>query len=309
MRVVFWLKNVIGHDNIGYPFWSAGENKVILKRPLLKNKDAKTFSAIPNLMDVQLGVAYNNAGGLDNNSGVLDWVTGRQLNNFPGGKVVGAVDFSLPMHPQAGIHVDVELPLNSLSDEDIKKGDYYCYDLNMINGRTNLIHTTPPSPGNTEDEIVVYDNLVAPILRETGRVSVFYNFWFSDPSPENFVRVDLGLNYTEITEVAVYDVEKANSAGSVRHLYTDGVVGLKTYKPSELGDWIYFKVEYRSMSNFPFGVSFQYANQILLSRLYVPLVSDWLLLDCKYSTPLRSAMPYEAENGFFMISPVIRLTL
>ena len=89
---------------------------------------------------------------------------------------------------------------------------------------------------------------------------------------------------------------------------TVGVQGLKTYKPEKLPAWLYFKVDYRSQAAFPFGASIQISNEIFLGRLYLPLFGNWLYLEGKYSTPLRDARPYEIKN-FFMISPVLRLTI
>ncbi|MFC2132055.1 hypothetical protein ACFLSQ_11535, partial [Bacteroidota bacterium] len=46
----FWLKSEIGSDPIGYPFWSSGEAKLLLKRPLYVNQDTKTSRIIPNFI-------------------------------------------------------------------------------------------------------------------------------------------------------------------------------------------------------------------------------------------------------------------
>ncbi len=91
------------------------------------------------------------------------------------------------------------------------------------------------------------------------------------------------------------------------HKLTTDAIGLNTYKNSEFGDWFYAKVEYRNQASYPFGMSMQYSNQILLGRIYLPIFS-WLYVEGKYSTPLRNARPYEIEN-FFVISPVLRITL
>jgi len=65
-------------------------------------------------------------------------------------------------------------------------------------------------------------------------------------------------------------------------------------------------VEYRNQAAFPFDVSVQYSNQMLLARAYVPVFGDWFYLEGRYSTPLRDVRPFEVEN-FFMFSPVLRL--
>ena len=88
---------------------------------------------------------------------------------------------------------------------------------------------------------------------------------------------------------------------------TEDVNGLKLYKPNTFGDWVYFKVEYRNQAVYPFGISFQYANQIGLGRVYLPIFK-WLYLEAKYATPLRTKNPFEMDN-YFMISPVIRITI
>ena len=101
-------------------------------------------------------------------------------------------------------------------------------------------------------------------------------------------------------EVAVFNDTTAVYLGRA------GVTGLMTWKPNEALDWIYAKVEYRSQASFPFGISLQYSNQMLLARAYVPILGDWLYLEGRYSTPLRDARPFEIKN-FFMFSPVLRL--
>lgn len=80
------------------------------------------------------------------------------------------------------------------------------------------------------------------------------------------------------------------------------------YHPTEVLDWIYSKIEYRNQSTFPFGVSVQYSNQIMLSRLYLPLIGQWLYLDARYSIPLRSENRV-FDKSVFMISPVLRLNI
>jgi hypothetical protein len=142
------------------------------------------------------------------------------------------------------------------------------------------------------------------MLRATGQLTAFYNVWLDPKSPENFFRFDAGINYNEVREVYAYrDTKSAQTK-----IAFDNMTGLKTYKPSEFGDWIYLKAEYRSQSNYPFGMSMQYSNQILLSKIYLPLIGNWLYVEGKYSTPLRNTRPYEIGN-FFMISPVLRITI
>ena len=84
-----------------------------------------------------------------------------------------------------------------------------------------------------------------------------------------------GVNYFEIREAGVF----RDTAAAISYLAIDGVRGLRTWKPAELGDWVYAKVEYRSQKAFPFGASVQYANQILLAHAYVPLLGQWLYIE------------------------------
>ncbi len=296
----FWIKNYFGNDQIGYPFWAPGEAKVILKRPLYKNTfgDEYTKMAIPYLIDAYLGVGYSNYAGLDKNNNLLSWVDPRKLNVYPGGKVIGGFDFSMPFHPQAGVHFNVEVPLTSLdNNKRIELKDYALYN------KTINYDALP------EDADSMNYNQVAPILRQSGQISLFYNFWFGKTQPENFLRVDLGLCYTEVREMGLYYAK--GSGISIPTLTKNGAskeTPLRTYKPNEFGDWLYLKVEYRNSASYPFGFSAQYSNQILLSRIYLPIFSDWLMLEAKYSTPLRGVRPYEVDK-FFMVSPVLRITI
>lgn len=294
----FWLKNVFGNDQAGYPFWSPGEAKVVLKRPLYENTfNESTKAAIPYLIDAYLGFGYTNATGLGDNNSLLSWVPERKLNIFPGGKLIGGIDFSFPFHPQAGVHLNAEIPLAGTNDKNIVLEDYFGYE---ISGRS-ISWVYPPENAVKINEVKVY-----PILRECGQITLFYNFWFGKTKPENFIRVDLGINYTEVREMAQYDIQGQGT--TIPYLTKNGVVGLRTYKPNEFGDWFYLKAEYRNSASFPFGFSAQYSNQILLTRIYMPLLSDWLMIEAKYATPLRGVRPYEVDN-FFMVSPVLRITI
>lgn len=111
------------------------------------------------------------------------------------------------------------------------------------------------------------------------------------------------MSYAEVQEAAYYQTDEFDNFIDV-----NGIDGLRTWKPNEFGDWVYAKVEYRNQATYPFGGSIQYSNQILMGRLYLPLFGNWFYLEGKYSTPLRGVRPYEIEN-FFMISPVLRLTI
>lgn len=287
----FWLKSMIGNDEIGYHFWSAGEAKIVMKRPLYVNNDEETKDRIPNLINAYLGGGYRISSGI-NNSSALSWVSKRFLNSGPSGKMVAGLDFHMPFHPQAGIHFNIEMPFEKLKEKSIDESDFaitpFREDMEFEGSRDSL---------NFRPDLV---KGVAPMLRASGQLTFFYNVWV-DESFENFFRFDLGLSYSEVREMAMirpYDETM---------ITTNEVTGLRTYKPGEFGDWLFAKAEYRNQANFPFGVSLQYSNQILLGRIYLPIVS-WLYIEGKYSTPLRNTRPFEQDN-FFMISPVIRITL
>ncbi|MCX7735670.1 MAG: hypothetical protein N2319_03055 [Candidatus Kapabacteria bacterium] len=283
----FWLKNMIGTDDIGYPFWSAGESKVVLKRPLYVNYDPATSKGIPFLIDAYLGGAYRITGGIDNKGTILNWVSSRVLNQGPGGKLVAGLDFYMPFYPLVGVHINTEIVLREMQDEIIKPGDY-----GFTPVRDDVLWE-----GEEKGRL---DGIV-PLLRSTGQATVFYNWWIDKhkPNPEHYIRFDVGISYSEVREVGLYND---------KFLTPYGLTGLNTYKPNEFGDWVFLKAEYRSQSTWPFGFSMQYSNQILLSRIYIPLFGNWLYLEGKHSTPLRGLRPYETKN-FFMISPVLRLTI
>lgn len=289
----FWLRSIIGTDQVGYPFWSSGESKIVLRRPLYVNNDPATRTRIPYLINAYLGGGYRISSGLNDNSSLLSWVKDRTLNAGTGGKLIGGLDFHMPFHPEAGISLNVEMPLQGLDLEAIDSTDYgYVPKANVD------FNITDPRFG------VYRIDKVAPILRATGQVTVFYNWWLDVRHPENFIRVDLGLSYNEVQEVAYYrDFDQA-----ISFLEPNNINGLKNYKNSEAGDWIFLKAEYSNQATFPFGLSVQYSNQIFMGRVYIPLFNEWFYIEAKYATPLRHTRPYEVDH-FFMISPVLRLTI
>ncbi len=289
----FWLRSHIGNDAVGYHFWSAGEATASLRRPLYENTDPRTRKPIPHLIDVWIGGAYRLSTGLeDGTSGVFDWVKDRRLNAGPGGKFFAGLDFHAPMHPEAGLHVELNLPFAGLGTDGIDPGTYALFPVNDGRSREVLLVDRP------------FDVLsVAPILRGTGQITGFYHLWLDPAVPENYFRFDLGISYAEVREAAFFiDDER------ISQITTEGVQGLRTYKNKEFGDWVYAKVEYRSQAAFPFGISAQYSNQILLGRVYIPLFGRFFYLEGKYAQPLRSTRYFESDH-FFMISPVLRLTI
>jgi hypothetical protein len=285
----FWLKSSVGTDQIGYHYWSSGEARVMLQRPLYTNDDPETRRAIPYLLNAHLGAGYRLTGQMEGEERLLSFIPGRRLNAGTGGKIVGGLDFHLPMHPQAGISFNIELPLQGINASDgIDTTTYFRFDI----GNRRIT-----APGYNVDPYAT-----AAILRSTGQATLFYNLWVGSKGPENFFRIDLGVNYAEVREVGVF-----NDTTTGRHfLAYDGVTGLQLWKPNEFLDWVYSKVEYRNQGSFPFGVSVQFSNQILLGRIYIPLLGEWLYLEGRYSTPLRTARPFEIEH-FFMVSPILRL--
>jgi len=286
----FWINSSIGTDNVGYTYWSSGEGRITLQRPLYQNLDNDTRRAIPYLINARFGFGYRMTGGLDGQNRFLDFVPGRNLNAGTGGKIVGGLDFHMPFHPQAGLALNLELPLSGISaDNSIDRTTY----------ATLALGNRPPLPIGVDGDIIS----TAALLRSTGQVTVFYNWWLDEKAPENFFRFDVGISYAEVREAAVM-----NPVGDPLQAFLaiDGVSGLQTWRPMEALDWVYFKTEYRNQNAFPFGVSLQYSNQILLGRAYIPLLGDWLYIEGRYATPLRDARPFERTN-FFMVSPVLRL--
>jgi len=285
----FWLRSNIGTDQVGYHYWSSGEARVLLQRPLYTNTDPETRRAIPYLLNAHLGAGYRLTGAIDGADRLLSFIPGRKLNAGTGGKIVGGLDFHLPMHPQAGISFNIELPLAGINAGDgIDSSTYYRFDI----GNRRIT-----APGYNVDPTGT-----AAILRSTGQATLFYNIWLGSSGPENFFRFDLGANYAEVREVGFFN----DTTTGNQFLAYDGVTGLQLWKPNEFLDWVYAKVEYRNQGSFPFGVSVQYSNQILLGRVYIPLLGEWLYLEGRYSTPLRDARPFEIEH-FFMVSPILRL--
>jgi hypothetical protein len=222
----------------------------------------------------------------DTSNGALSFLPQRQLNAAYGGKGIFGFDFHAPTHPNLGLTFHVEVPMQGIDTlKAIERGTYAAY-----------FRENPNSP---RDPLVV-----APLLRITGNTGLFYNWWLDDDSYENFMRFDLGINYTEVREV---EISQRMNNGSTYTL-NDKTEGLTFYHPTEFKDWIYAKIEYRNQSSFPFGLSAQYSNQIFLGRVYLPLIGNWLYLDARYSIPLRSeSRPF--ERSIFMISPVLRLNI
>lgn len=280
----FWLKNVLGIDEVGYPFWSSGSSKIVLRRPLYVNHDSRTSDKIPYLINAYMGGAYRISSGINNKSDIFTWVPSQKLNQGPGGKLIAGLDFYMPFHPQFGIHFNMEIPVSELKEEAINPAKYFSYD------KTN--------------ELTMETFKVVPLFRSSGQATLFYNLWISEENPENYFRVDLGINYFEVRELLA---TPSPFAHWIITPYPANNEELATYKPNEFGDWIYFKFEYRNQSVWPFGASIQYSNQTLLGRIYIPLF-NWLYIEAKVAQIARTVRPFE-NRTFFMISPLLRLTL
>lgn len=291
----FWISNSIGNDEVGYPFWSAGESKISLQRPLYANTHEETNTAIPYLLDITLGGVYKINSGIDPSGTALSWIPARKLNMGPGGKLLAGLDFNMPFHPQFGIHFNMEMPLTEMRKEGIDLNDYA-----YTNVPDNVdFDTDNPNYGKYKITDIVNQ------LRGTGQATLFYYWWLgaNEGKYDNFFRFDLGMSYAEVRQSAVY----YDTTDHMNYMDPNGITGLQTFKPNEFGDWLYAKLEYRNSAFWPFGLSVQYSNQILMGRVYVPLV-NWLYIDVKVATPLRGLRPYE-NKVFFMVSPVLRLTI
>ncbi len=296
----FWLRSSLGTDQVGYPFWSSGESRVTLQRPLYVNNDPETRKGIPYLINAHLGGGYRITGGLDGNSNILSWVKSRSLNGGTGGKFIAGFDFHMPFHPAAGISINVELPFENMNDTKVDSSTWALYSVANRERKVDFVD------GDARKDGGITIDRVAPVMRGTGQITAFYHWWLDKKNPENYFRFDIGLSYSEVREMAYYNVPL--QYWTENWLSVNNITGLQTYKPNELGDWLYAKAEFRNQATFPFGLSAQVSNQIFLGRVYIPLFGNWFYLEGKYATPLRKARPYESD-GFFMISPVLRLTI
>lgn len=302
----FWIKNQVGSDESGYPFWSSGESKLTVSRPLYVNNDPETNTLVNNLVNFHLGAAYRITGGIESNS-VFNWIPNRTLNGGPNGKLVAGFDFHYPDNPRFGLHVNAEVPLTDIKNEFVKPDTYGLlpFDRKDAAGNDRL--------GDASDTVKNGAFFgTAPVLRATGQATLFYHLWLDEKeNPENYFRFDLGIGYSDVRQYLYYGTpnEYGNPTTGYKFFLTNqGVAGLNTYKNNEFGDWVFAKLEYRSQATYPFSVGIQYSNQTLLARAYIPLFGKWLFLEAKYSTPLRGLRPYEIGN-FFMLSPVLRITI
>jgi len=202
--------------------------------------------------------------------------------------MVAGMDFNMPFRPELGISIRAEIPMSNLEkDFNIETNKYGFYKPKQL-----------VDAGRVDS--------VAPTLRSSGVVTAYYNWWLNPQNPENYLRFDVGVSYSDVKELAL--IKSPGLGGATVFSLSKNKTGLKLYKPNEFGDWIYFKIDYRNQAAFPFGVSIQYSNQIILGDIWLPIFGNWLYIEAKYSTPLRPLRPYEIRN-FFMISPILRLTI
>lgn len=299
----FWLTNKFGVDQIGYQFWSVGENKLVLQRPLYTNNDPYTKEPIPYLINAHLGAAYRSTAGVDP-QGALSWVPATRLNSTPGGKIVGGLDVHMPFKPQFGVSLNLELPMQNLTTQSVDLSTYATYPIPEAQMEVLDVSESP-------DVIDLSEAVIVPILRSSGQLTFFFMHWLNfDTDPENYFRIDLGLNYTDVREYLGY-VAPGENGGTIQKISNVGIQGLATYKNDDAADWLFVKAEYRNQAAFPFGASIQYSNENLMIKGYIPIFGNWLLLEGRYTTPLRAKEDeryYEIKN-FFMVSPVLRLTI
>ena len=295
----FWLQNKVGTDEVGYQFWSAGESKVTIQRPLMNNTDPATREFVPRLINAYLGGGYRHSSGLDNAGTAFSWVADRILNAGPDGKLVAGFDVHMPFHPQFGIGLNLELPFSDLRNRNVAVESYGRYaNTNGADFRRDEGFVDPRNGDTTITKLGI-----APLLRETGQATLFYNLWVgNENTPSHYFRFDVGASYAQVDEYLMYQ------QGYEYIIEKENVTGLNTYKPNEFADWVYLKAQYRNQQAFPFSLSVQYSNQILMAQAYLPLFGNWFLLEGRFSTILRDQRPYEIQN-FFMISPILRITI
>jgi hypothetical protein len=318
----FWLTSTLGMDEIGMPFWYAGQNSITIQRPLIENK-FRTKDRIPYLLNIQLGGAYRTSNGIGGENDIFSWVPDRILNSSKSGYVVIGADFHLPVegYTEAGISAHMSFPLQGVEGTDVNLGDYGRY----INNNASMMYLpyhdgleARPVTGHNEQGVVV-----VPMIQESGKFSAFYHWWLNKKNPENYVRFDLGFSFSNIQETGLYytydpDVDPGHEETTqVYHIATEDqtdyngnkvLEGLENWSADGIGDWIYAKAEYRHQKAYPFGASAQISNGLFMGRVWLPLFGEWFYLEAKYSTPIHDVRPYELEN-FYMISPVIRLAI
>jgi hypothetical protein len=190
--------------------------------------------------------------------------------------------------------------------------DAVSYSKILIPGGRRLSVVGPHPAGEVQ---LLDDTRTTPVLRGSGQFTLFYTWWLevegSENPPDNIFRVDVGINYLEIHETGI--VRSTDPARPFNYLARGALGGLRSYRPESVLDWVYAKFEYRNETTFPFGLSLQYSNQILMGNLYYPIFGNWLYLEAKVGKVMRDIRPYEAavsrDGWYFMISPVFRVLI
>ncbi len=314
------LEHVIGNDEIGYHFWSAGQGKVLIDYPIIRLQDPDLrANGLPDILKVQLGVGYRLKFGYADDNVLSDLVPSRLLNGALGAKAIVRAEYRLPQVNDIGVAVHTELPMTKLTGSA------------EVDGTPEVVWAP--------DRLFVESGSVpirsAYFLRTIAQGQVFWENWFDNY--EHYFRIGVGVSYQDIAHGALV-YSDGQTEGYVNHegdatVQFDGrrpgprpspvghstmVKYLELIHPTKLEEWIYLKAEYLNQSGFPFGASAQLANRNLLLTGFIPVIPNWLFLEAKYSTPLFPApmapsgmnnpAPWE-QKSFVMISPILRFKL
>ncbi len=298
------IEHVIGDDEIGYPFWSAGQAKAFVHYPIIPLKDPELrANGVPDIFTIQLGGVYRLKIGDQYSGDLANIVQPRLLDGSPG-KALAHIEYRLPQVNDIGFFVHAELPFDKLSG------------VTEVNPLTVAYQpSTNLRAGRFSDE--PDSVLSAYFLRNIAQGGIFWENWLNDY--EHFFRISLGISYQDISHAALvtssdpvelYDADKYGLDRQEIANQVVGVVHRDLIHPTEFEDWIFAKVEYLNQSGFPFGFSAQLANRNLLISGFVPVLRNWLFLEAKLSTPVLrdQAAPWE-QSPFVMISPVLRFKI
>jgi hypothetical protein len=218
-----------------------------------------------------------------------------------------------------GASINAEIPISPIN-EGVSIADANSYARVGLPNRGRLTFVNPDPnfqflPSGERYDGLKEDNLVTPLLRHNGQFTLFYTWWLDtegENPPDNIFRVDLGINYTRVEEVALVQRRSDGfvflNRSNVRPATTTSQ-GLQIYEPTTVLDWVYARFEFRNETTYPFGFYAQYSNQILMTGGYLPLAGNWLYLEAKVAFPLRETpRAYEAPV-YFMLSPVFRIQI
>jgi hypothetical protein len=322
----WWIQNIIGNDPAGYMFWHAGEAKILARRPLIDNYDNNTRRVVPNLLKFHAGMVYRLTDDAGNpNPRFLDGLLRRRtLSMGAEPKLAAGLEGNLTLGDDnktavIGAAVNIEWPISAIN-EFVPIGDANTYARVPLpnRGRLAFVNSDPNFqflPSGTRSDGANADALISPLLRRNGQFTFFYTWWLDtegENPPDNIFRVDLGVNVTEVQDVALVQRRSDGfvfmNTSNIRSA-TAGGPSLQTYLPQSILDWVYARFEYRNETTFPFGFYAQYSNQILMTGTYLPIAGNWLYLEAKVGVPLREVpRPYE-PSVYFMLSPVFRIQI